>query len=201
MDVAALLIELYGRSPPLARDAVDGTVLETLTKSPSPGANTIAWLVWHSARVQDHHVAELIDADQIWIGDDWARGFGLDPDPSNTGYGHGATDIVTVRPERPEVLLEYLDAVDRRTHIPGEVTPADRPTSLGSARHARQAGQRGRRLPAASRAGGLHTGLFAPLTGSAIAEGVLTLADGVSDLAGTGHEHVDVVRLVLADDA
>ncbi len=126
MDVAALLLEFYGRIPPLARDAVDGLDLATLTKSPSPGRNTIAWLIWHSARVQDHHVAELLDADQIWIGDDWARRFGLDPDPSNTGYGHAAPDVVAVRPERPEVLVEYLDAVDRRTRTLLErVTPAE----------------------------------------------------------------------------
>ena len=115
MDVASLLVELYGRIPPLARSAVDGVDLLTLAESPSPGANPIAWLVWHATRVQDHHVAELIDADQIWIGNDWARRFGLDPDPWNTGYGHSAQDVAAVRPERPKVLLEYLDAVDRRT--------------------------------------------------------------------------------------
>jgi GNAT superfamily N-acetyltransferase len=115
MDVASLLLELYGRIPPLAHSAVDGVDLVTLTKSPSPGANTIAWLVWHAARVQDHHVAELIDADQIWIGDDWAGRFGLDPDPRNTGYGHSEIDVAAVRPERPTVLVEYVEAVDRRT--------------------------------------------------------------------------------------
>jgi hypothetical protein len=126
MDVAALLLELYGRIPPLARDAVDGLDLTTLTKSPTSGANTIAWLVWHSARVQDHHVSELLDTDQIWISGEWARSFGLDPDPSNTGYGHTATDVATVRPVRPEVLLEYLDATDRRCRTLFErVTPAE----------------------------------------------------------------------------
>jgi hypothetical protein len=116
MDVASLLLELYGRIPPLAHGVVDGVDLATLVESTSPGANTMAWLVWHAARVQDHHVAELLDDDQIWIGDDWARRFGLDPDPSNTGYGHTARDVAAVRPERPDVLVEYLEAVDRRTH-------------------------------------------------------------------------------------
>lgn len=115
MDVASLLLELYGRIPPLAYDAVDHVDLGTLTEAPSPGANTIAWLVWHAARVQDHHVAELIGSDQIWIGNDWAREFRLDPDPSNTGYGHTAEEIATVRPTRPGLLIEYLEAVDRRT--------------------------------------------------------------------------------------
>jgi hypothetical protein len=115
VDVVSLLLELYGRIPPLAHDAVSGVGAVGLVEPPSPGANTIAWLVWHAARVQDHHIAEIIDADQVWVGDDWARRFGLDPDPSNTGYGHSPDDVATVRPERPEVLIEYLDAVDLRT--------------------------------------------------------------------------------------
>jgi hypothetical protein len=115
VNVASLLLELYGRIPPLAREAVDGVGLDHLTEAPAPGANPIAWLVWHLARVQDHHVSELLDADQVWVGSEWARRFALDPDPSNTGYGHSAEQVAAVRPERPEALLEYLDAVDGRT--------------------------------------------------------------------------------------
>jgi uncharacterized damage-inducible protein DinB len=115
MDISALLLELYGRIPPLARDAVDGADLATLTTAPAPGANTIAWLVWHTARVQDHHVAELLAADQLWVGGEWASGFGLEPDPSNTGYGHSAAAVAAVQPDRPELLVEYLEAVQSRT--------------------------------------------------------------------------------------
>jgi hypothetical protein len=126
MDVAALLLELYGRIPPLARWAVDGVEPDRLTEAPSPGANTIAWLVWHLARVQDHHVAELLGTDQLWVTADWAGRFGLEPDPANTGYGHGPEEVVAVRPDRPEVLLEYLDAVDRRTRgLLEGLVPAD----------------------------------------------------------------------------
>ncbi|CAN5815032.1 DUF664 domain-containing protein [soil metagenome] len=126
MEVAALLLELYGRVPPLARGAVDGADVERLTEPPSPGANTIAWLVWHLTRVQDDHVAEILGTDQLWASGDWAHQFGLDPDPSNTGYGHGAKDVAAVRPERPEALLEYLDAVDSRTRkMLANLVPAD----------------------------------------------------------------------------
>jgi hypothetical protein len=126
VDVAALLIELYGRIPPLARHAVDGVDLGRLTESPAPGTNHIAWLVWHLARVQDSHVAELLDADQVWVGDDWGRRFGLEPDPWNTGWGHSAEEVAAVRPQSPEVLLEYLDAVDQRTRgMLARLTPAD----------------------------------------------------------------------------
>ena len=115
MDVASLLLELYGRIPPLARQAVDGLDVDRLLTRPSPGANTIAWLVWHLTRVQDHHVAEILDRGQIWTEGDWPARFGLDADPSNTGYGHSSADVAAVRPDRPEVLLEYLAAVDTRT--------------------------------------------------------------------------------------
>jgi hypothetical protein len=114
VDVAPLLLELYGRVPPLAREAVDGLTLDQLTRSPAPGANTIAWLVWHIARVQDHHVSELLDTEQLWASGDWAERFGLPPDPHNSGYGHTADEMAAVRPQDADVLLGYLDAVDAR---------------------------------------------------------------------------------------
>ena len=115
VDVVPLLLELYGRIPPLARQAVEGLDVDRLTTAPRPGANTIAWLIWHLSRVQDHHVAELLGTEQVWVGGDWARRFGLDPDPSNTGYGHSPEEVAAVRPEGSEVLLEYHDTVDSRT--------------------------------------------------------------------------------------
>jgi hypothetical protein len=115
MDVSGLLLELFGRVPPLAEQAVDGLTADQLATSPAPGANTIGWLIWHLTRVQDHHVAELLKADQIWTTSDWAGRFGLEPDSSNTGYNHNAEDVVTVQPESSDVLLGYLDAVHVRT--------------------------------------------------------------------------------------
>ena len=115
MDISPLLLELYGRIRPLAADAVDGLDAEQLREAPASGANTIGWLVWHLTRVQDHHVAELIGAEQVWAGGEWARRCGLEPDPSNTGYGHGPDEVRAVQPEGPDALLGYLDEVDART--------------------------------------------------------------------------------------
>lgn len=115
MDVAALLLELFGRIPPLAYDAVTGLDPDQLAERPEPGANPIGWLVWHLARVQDHHVAEILGAPQVWTEGEWAGRFGLEPDPDNTGYGHSSDDVAAVRPNGPDALTEYLDAVDRRT--------------------------------------------------------------------------------------
>jgi uncharacterized damage-inducible protein DinB len=115
VDVAALLLELYDRVPPLAEQATAGLPSEQLARRPAPEANSIGWLIWHLARVQDHHVAELLDTTQVWTEDGWADRFGLSPDPFNTGYGHSPADVATIQPDRPEVLIEYLDAVYGRT--------------------------------------------------------------------------------------
>jgi hypothetical protein len=126
VDVAALLLELYGRIPPLAREAVSGLDEGHLTRSPRPGANTIGWLIWHLTRVQDHHIAEILDAPQIWTEGEWAGRFGLEPDPENTGYGHSRDEVEAVRPEGPDALLQYLDAVDLRTRsVLEQLRPAD----------------------------------------------------------------------------
>ncbi|WP_030489302.1 mycothiol transferase [Micromonospora chokoriensis] len=115
MDVSELLTEAYDRLPDLVRAAVDGLSPEQLRQQPGPGANSIGWLVWHLTRVQDHHVAQLLDTDQIWVNGDWAGRFGLAADPDDTGYGHSAAQVAAVRPESAPALIDYYEAVAART--------------------------------------------------------------------------------------
>jgi len=115
VDVSELLLDGYGRLPALVRSAVDGLTADQLRWAPGAGSNPIGWLVWHLTRVQDHHVSELLDADQIWVTGGFAERFGLEPDPHNTGYGHGPEQLDTVRPESPDALVGYYAAVAART--------------------------------------------------------------------------------------
>jgi hypothetical protein len=115
MDVASLLADLYGRIPPLAHHAVDGLDADQLCWRPSADANPIAWLVWHMARIQDAQVAPLLDSGQLWVDGPWAARIGIDPDPANTGFGHTSEQVGTIRPDAPDVLLDYLGQVDART--------------------------------------------------------------------------------------
>jgi len=115
MDVSELLLDLYGRIPPLAREAVAGLDAEQLLRQPGGEANPIAWLVWHAARVQDAELAGLVGHHQLWEDGDWAARFGLEPDPDNHGYGHSVDEVRAVKPESTEALLDYLAAVDART--------------------------------------------------------------------------------------
>jgi uncharacterized damage-inducible protein DinB len=115
MQAKDILTEALGRLPDLVHAAVDGLTAEQLRWAPAPGANSIGWLVWHLTRVQDDHVADLLGAEQIYLTGDWAAGFGLKADPSDTGYGHTSTQVARVAPESPAALEDYYGAVHRRT--------------------------------------------------------------------------------------
>lgn len=115
MDLPALLHELFGRVDDHVARVLDGADTAMLVTAPAPGANTIGWLVWHLTRVQDHHVAELLEVDQIWVGGDHADRFGLAPDPENTGYGHSPAQVSAVRPDGPAALAAYYGEVAART--------------------------------------------------------------------------------------
>lgn len=119
MDVGNLLVDLYGRVPPLAREAVEGLTTAQLTAAAWPGANPIGWLLWHTARVQDHQVAEVFGTVQHWVSGDWATHFGVAPDPDNHGYGHGPAEVAAIRPSSAAVLVDYLDAVQCPERLAG----------------------------------------------------------------------------------
>lgn len=115
MDATELLEDGFSRIPEVARMVVDGLDANGLTWQPDPASNTIGWLVWHLTRVQDDHVAELAEREQVWVADAWAPRFGLPADTLETGYAHTADQVRAVRPDGVDALLDYLDAVTART--------------------------------------------------------------------------------------
>jgi uncharacterized damage-inducible protein DinB len=65
--------------------------------------------------VQDDHIAELLDTDQVWLTGDWPGRFGLRADPMDTGFGHTRDQMEAVRPDSAEALIGYYEAVAART--------------------------------------------------------------------------------------
>jgi uncharacterized damage-inducible protein DinB len=127
MELHELLIELFGRVTEHVHEAVDGLDADTLSTAPAPGANPIGWLVWHLTRVQDHHIAEILGEDQVWVSGGWAGRFSVAADPHNSGYGHSVDDVTAIRPESAEALIGYYETVAARTN---EVLAGATPTDL-----------------------------------------------------------------------
>ena len=115
MDAHDVLDDAFDRIREFATAAVEGLEGEALTWRPDPGANTIAWLVWHLARVQDDHVAEVADRSQVWESGEWAERFGLAAGAMDVGFGHTPEQVAAIRPDDPRVLIEYLEQVTERS--------------------------------------------------------------------------------------
>ncbi|MFD5426015.1 DinB family protein [Streptomyces sp. NPDC127084] len=115
MNTAEVLADAFGRVHEAVHDAVEGLAVDDLHARLDGGANNIAWLVWHLARIQDDHVADAAGREQVWSADGWFERFGLPFDASATGYGQTSSQVAQVRVESPELLLGYVDAVHTRT--------------------------------------------------------------------------------------
>jgi hypothetical protein len=81
---------------------------------PSPGANSIGWLIWHSARVQDVQLAPIAGVEQVWTHGGWVDRFGLELPRNDTGYGHGPDEVVKVQAP-VDLLAGYYHAVHKLT--------------------------------------------------------------------------------------
>ena len=114
MTTVDLAGELIGNVRTYTNDVLDDLSAEALTWRVDPTANTIAWLIWHLARVQDDHVADLAGSEQVWSAE-WAARFGLDPDDTRIGYGDTPEQVQSVRPDSAADLRDYLAAVTDRT--------------------------------------------------------------------------------------
>jgi hypothetical protein len=89
----------------------DGLDPATLAFRPSTTANSVAWLLWHLARVQDDHVAGLAGHEQVWTANGWCELFGLPLDPTDTGYGHSSKQVASVQIPSVDLLRGYHEEV------------------------------------------------------------------------------------------
>jgi Protein of unknown function (DUF664) len=112
---AELLVDAFGRVRETVQQTVSGLGAEELNARLDPAANSIAWLVWHLARVQDDHVADAADLEQVWLRDGWVGRFALPLDPKAIGYGHTSEEVAAVHVEDPALLIDYYEAVHRQT--------------------------------------------------------------------------------------
>ena len=126
MTAAQLVIDAFGRIQETVHGAVQDLTPEQLRIRLDDHANSIAWLVWHLTRVQDDHIADAAEIDQVWTSDGWAERFALPFDAADTGYGHRAADVAAVTVDSGRLLTDYHDAVhDQTIRFVERITDAD----------------------------------------------------------------------------
>jgi DinB family protein len=114
MTPAQLLTDGFERVLEAGRAVVEGLDPDELAHRPGTDANPIAWLVWHLARVQDDHVADVAGREQVWTAAGFEERFGLPFGTGDIGYGHTSEQVAQVRADA-ELLAAYLTAVHEQT--------------------------------------------------------------------------------------
>ncbi|WP_327380396.1 mycothiol transferase [Streptomyces sp. NBC_01212] len=115
MNSAGIFADAFERIHEAVHAAVEDLPPEDLNARLDDGANSISWLVWHLTRVQDDHIADAADTEQLWFAEDWASRFELPLEKGSTGYGHSSAQVGSVKVGSADLLLGYFDAVHEQT--------------------------------------------------------------------------------------
>ncbi|GAA2039678.1 DinB family protein [Yaniella flava] len=93
-----------------------------LNSHPGGHPNSIAWLLWHTARETDAQIAPLAGHDQLWTVENFDSRFGLsevDLGMADVGLGQSPDDARGVTVEETQqgkdLLRDYLEAVYAKT--------------------------------------------------------------------------------------
>ena len=103
--------ELHGR---LTDDLLAGLSDAQVRGRPHPGVNTVAWLLWHAARVEDVGMNRFVgDRPQV-LDEGWRERLGVSRRDVGTGMSDAEVDDLSARIDL-QALRGYWEAVTGRT--------------------------------------------------------------------------------------
>lgn len=115
MPALDILSDGFDRVREGVREVAASLTGEQLEARPADDANSVAWLLWHTSRVQDAQMAQIAGTAEVWASGGWVEQLGLDLDPADTGYGHTSEQVSAVRGVTAEQLVSYHEATFART--------------------------------------------------------------------------------------
>ena len=126
MNVPTFIEEMLEESKRRLYRTLRDLTAEELDWQPRPDANSIGFLVWHIARVEDRWLARFAqdNAPELWLRDGWARTCEL-PE-ADTGVGYTAEQLAGFVMPPLEKVQAYFDAVrqEMRAYL-RQLTPDD----------------------------------------------------------------------------
>lgn len=116
MEVKDFALEGLNETQAALMQAVDGLSQEELMWQPQPGANHIAFILWHILRVEDWFFQYMFQrVPQVWESEKWHEKLNLPDDPRVTGFGYTAEQVDSFPAVQLGDLLGYGEAVRGRT--------------------------------------------------------------------------------------
>jgi hypothetical protein len=114
VDAVGFFLTRYGEvHKGLVDGLFDSLSEERLRARPHPGVNTVAWLLWHSARIEDVALNRFL-TDRPQVLEEWIEGLAVPHRDVGTGMNDAEVDELSARIEL-HALRGYWDAVTART--------------------------------------------------------------------------------------
>jgi hypothetical protein len=114
MDALDFFLVRYEQVHRLLSDpAIKQLTAAQMRHRPHPGVNTVAWLLWHMARIEDVGVNRFV-ADRPQVLEDWLASLGIARRDVGTGMNDAEVDDLSARIDL-DALRGYWEAVTRRT--------------------------------------------------------------------------------------
>jgi DinB superfamily len=110
-----VLVDVFTRVADGVAELLRSVDAAALSTRPDGAGNSVAWLVWHLTRVQDDHLAEVADREQVWTGDGWYERLALPFPAEATGYGFNDAQVDATAITDPALLAGYHAAVHAMT--------------------------------------------------------------------------------------
>ncbi|MBE1515138.1 mycothiol transferase [Nesterenkonia halotolerans] len=105
------ILKDVARRPRDEAQALCSALTPTLLNAHPHHDNSIAWLLWHSAREIDEQIATLSGQETVWIAQGFEGRFNLGLKDHDMGFGHSSSQARKIHVEDADLLLEHLDAV------------------------------------------------------------------------------------------
>ena len=150
MDALAFFLLRYDQIHRVLSDpAIKQLSGAQLRGRPHPGVNTVAWLLWHTARVEDVGVNRFVaDRPQV-LEDGWLAKLAVGRRDVGTGMTDAEVDAFSARVDL-DALRGYWEAVTRRTReVVADLRSSDLDSVLPKARVERVAAEEGVVAPGA----------------------------------------------------
>ncbi|HZU76283.1 MAG TPA: DinB family protein [Dehalococcoidia bacterium] len=129
-----------GAAEPTAVDRLlEGLTTEQLRARPAPGLNSIVWILWHAARIEDTVINTIVaGTPQVLESAGWAERLGAAGVAIGTGMDDAEVEALSSRLE-PESLRAYRLAVGSRTREIVRAVPVERWDELVDSERVRRA--------------------------------------------------------------
>ncbi|MFT3853454.1 MAG: DUF664 domain-containing protein [Ilumatobacteraceae bacterium] len=110
-----VLLDAFGRIDEGVRGLLSSVPADHLNVRPGGVGNPIGWLVWHLLRVQDDHLSEIAEREQVWIAGGWYERLALPFPPAAHGYGFTSEQVDQTRFDGTDLLAGYQAGVQAMT--------------------------------------------------------------------------------------